>query len=99
MEEVMADVEGALLSPLRAEEKVLWIRLYIMARYKAFAAPQVDLAEVLGMKRYTFRKHIYALKEAGALTIKRRYGKGETRGCAGATYQLVPVEFWTSKPV
>lgn len=98
-DEMTADLQGVLMSRLRAEEKILWIRLYLMAKYRAFAASQIDVAEVLGMKRYTFRKHIYALKNEGALTIKRKYNNGDTRGCFGATYQLVPVEFWTESGI
>jgi hypothetical protein len=94
MEEMMADLKAVVNSQLRAEEKVLWVRIYLLVQYKAFTGSQIDVADLLGMKRYTFKKQIYTLKDKGALTIKRKYNSKDSVGCAGATYQLMPTEFW-----
>ena len=90
----LSDVQKVILSKLRPEEIVLWLKLFIMAQYRVFSASQEDLAEALEMKRYTFKKHMTTLRNAGALVVKRKYKDGFGGGCLGATYQLVPVEFW-----
>ena len=93
-ESYLSDVQKVILSRLRPEETVLWLKLFIMAQYRVFSASQEELADALSMKRYTFKKHMTTLRNEGALVVKRKYKDGFGGGCLGATYQLVPVEFW-----
>lgn len=90
----MNDLKAVMFSDLPAGEKVLWAQLYIVAGYKRMTAPLLVLCDELGMNRAVTRKHMYRLRDRGALIMERRYKTGEESGCMGSSYQLMPIESW-----
>lgn len=91
----MEEIKKVLSTSIPFGERVLWVKIYMEVEYRVFSGAQPDVAAVFGMNKHTFKKHVTALANRGAIIIKSKARRDKVGGgVAGAKYQLVPFDMW-----